>query len=431
MHSSKKFPVNSPRVDSEAVTPSRFQSQSPLRARSQSHSDESENQCSSPLSSGSAFTPRLAVDKKLVNGSKIDRDRSLGRNTPVNKLYTLKKVGKQKSINCDNRTKVGVKMKVKLDYIDDVNQEIHTEVYLSMHYRCPKARDFMSGQTGFVAISPSDYPTMYVPIVAFLNCRSCEHIEGFRLLVNTMSGVVYIYRVYRVVFRGLLKLDRFPFDRQIINIELNSFTAVLAPWTQPDSDVPYGIRADDMWLQHNIVVECDGALWELSWTKGLLKQDSNPSVYRVSFGIERISLFYVMNFVMITFLVVGSVFGCLAISHADFGTRSSITFTILLTIISMKFTMASYTPKINYLTWLDYYNLLAIFLVIGVILENFVVATLTEIDFGGFCLLTSEVIDAWLVYLLWFWIWFHVLVFVGWLRGWFCEEWERVTRKGV
>mmetsp|Transcript_3620 Transcript_3620/g.6190 ORF Transcript_3620/g.6190 Transcript_3620/m.6190 type:complete len:501 (+) Transcript_3620:159-1661(+) len=205
------------------------------------------------------------------------------------------------SMNMSNRISVGVKMKVKLDYIDDVNQEIHTEVFLSMHYRCWKAEEFVSGQNGFVALAPEEYPDIYVPMVEFLNFRNCEHIEGFRLLVNTMSGVVYIYRVYRVVFRGLLKLDRFPFDRQIINIELKSFTAMLVPWSMPESDVPYGIRADELWCKHDVVVECDGSLWELNWTRGMVHQATNPSMYIASFGIERISLFYVTNFFLVTF----------------------------------------------------------------------------------------------------------------------------------
>ena len=396
-------------------------------------------------------TPASLKERQPSNISDISRSQSMERSKSEEGVHEIKKtsienngltpskkvVGKQMSMNSSNRTAVGVKMKIKLDYIDDVNQEIHTEVFLTMHYRCLKAKEFISGQVGFVALAPEEYPDMYVPMVEFLNFRNCEHIEGFRLLVNTMSGVVYVYRVYRIVFRGLLKLNRFPFDRQIINIELKSFTAMLMPWSMPESDVPYGIRADVLWRNHDIVVECDGSLWDLSWTRGVVHQETNPSVYIASFGIGRISLFYVMNFFLVTFFVVGSVFGCQAIIYTDFGSRSSITFTILLTIISIKFIMSSYTPKISYLTWLDYYNLLGMIFLIVVILENYVVSTVSNFNvlcvypFGfDYCSVSSEVVDMYVPrFLMWFWVLFHVFIFFGWLCEWFYESWDEVLNK--
>ena len=76
---------------------------------------------------------------------------------------------------------------------------------------------------------------------------------------------------------------------------------------------------------------------------------SQPSVYKMNFGISRISLFYIVNFFLITFLVVVATISCTIINFTDFASRSSITFTILLTIISLKFIISNYTPTINYL----------------------------------------------------------------------------------
>ena len=76
---------------------------------------------------------------------------------------------------------------------------------------------------------------------------------------------------------------------------------------------------------------------------------TQPSIYKLNFGISRISLFYVVNFFLITFLVVIATISCTIIHFTDFGSRSSITFTILLTLISFKFIMANYTPTINYM----------------------------------------------------------------------------------
>lgn len=82
---------------------------------------------------------------------------------------------------------------------------------------------------------------------------------------------------------------------------------------------------------------------------GCANVNTQPSVYKLDFGISRISLFYVVNFFLITFLVVIASISCTIIHFTDFASRSSITFTVLLTIISFKFIMANYTPTINYL----------------------------------------------------------------------------------
>ena len=82
---------------------------------------------------------------------------------------------------------------------------------------------------------------------------------------------------------------------------------------------------------------------------GAAEMRTLPSVYKLNFGISRISLFYVVNFFLITFLVVITTISCTIIHFTDFASRSSITFTILLTTISFKFIMANYTPTINYL----------------------------------------------------------------------------------
>mmetsp|Transcript_20118 Transcript_20118/g.33889 ORF Transcript_20118/g.33889 Transcript_20118/m.33889 type:complete len:503 (-) Transcript_20118:638-2146(-) len=257
-------------------------------------------------------------------------------------------LSRQQSMTASNRLEVGVKMKVKLEYIDDVSHEMNALVYLSLHYEDEVALKFITNSPGFCALDP-EKEGIFVPVVNFLNTRVCDHIEGFRVLVNTSSGTVFIYRIYRVVFRNIMNLKRFPFDRQVMKCHIKSFTAMLKPWHCAPETIPSGITSDPMWKDNDCVVECDCTLWNVSWVTALAESSSQPSVYKLNFGISRKSLFYVVNFFLITFLVVIATISCTIIHFTDFGSRSSITFTILLTLISFKFIMANYTPTINYL----------------------------------------------------------------------------------
>ena len=167
-------------------------------------------------------------------------------------------------MTASNRLEVGVKMKVKLEFIDDVSHEMNALVYLSLHYEDDVACKFITHQPGFCVLDP-EKEGIFVPVVNFLNTRVCEHIEGFRVLVNTASGTVFIYRIYRIVFRSIMNLKRFPFDRQVMKCHIKSFTAILKPWSAAPDTIPSGISSDVMWRDNDCVVECDCTLWDVSW----------------------------------------------------------------------------------------------------------------------------------------------------------------------
>lgn len=136
------------------------------------------------------------------------------------------------------------------------------------------------------------------------------------------------------------------------------------------------MSGDAQWLQFDSLVDYAQALWRLDWVDVKNDEDKFPSIYELSFGLSRNTTFYLANFVLVTFAVVFSALSVIAVNHQDFSGRSSITYTLLLTMVAFKFVMSSYIPKVNYLTFLDYYNILGMLMVIFVIAENFYVSEL-------------------------------------------------------
>lgn len=322
----------------------------------------------------------------------------------------------------DTRKQIGVKIKVKIDYLDDIAEEIHMDVSLCLNYTDENALKYITGQPGYISCDP-ETSGIFCPIIQFLHTRNCEHIEGYKLLISTLTGIVYLFRIYRLTIREVFELERFPFDRQVIKCSFQTYGGRFISWNASENDMPYGIRGDSIWKVHDSVVEYDQSIWIIDWVHGEIEtKEITPSSFRLFFGLSRTSTYYLTNFVLISFFVVGSSLSCIAIEHTDFGNRASITYTLLLTMVALKFVMSSSIPRINYLTLFDLYNIIGMLMVIAVIVENFFVSILynsTQIEIAN----RVDVIFASIFAISW--TLFHVLIVSGAYTGFFYMNWKK------
>lgn len=320
----------------------------------------------------------------------------------------------------DERREIGVKVKAKMDYLDDIAEEVHMNVSICLHYQDDNARQYVTGHPGFVPCDP-ETSLIYCPVLQFLQTRSCEHIEGFKLLVSTMTGMVYLFRVYRLAVREVLELQRFPFDRQVLKCTFQTYGVKFCRWNAPEDDMPFGVRGDHLWKSHDCLAEYDQSIWIVDWVLGEVKSEENPAFYKLSFGVSRVSTYYLTNFVLITYFVVGSSLSCIAIDHSDFGSRASITYTLLLTVVALKFVMSSSIPRINYLTLFDTYNIIGMLAIIAVIIENFLVSvSFDENQTHGAVFV--DIVFATLFAIIW--SLFHGIILFGAYSGAFYLDWK-------
>jgi hypothetical protein len=325
----------------------------------------------------------------------------------------------------DPRREIGVKVKAKMDYLDDIAEVIHMDLTICLHYNDDNALKYVTGVPGFVPCDP-ETSGVYSPVIQILHTRSCEHIEGFKLLISTMTGMVYLFRVYRLAIREVFELERFPFDRQVIKCTFQTYGVRYCPWSSPEDDMPFGIRADPIWKANDCLAEYDQSIWIIDWVSGEAISDENPSSYKLSFGLSRTSTYYLTNFVLVSYFVVGSSLSCIAVDHDDFGSRASITFTLLLTIVALKFVMSSAIPRINYLTLFDMYNITGMLMVIAVIVENFIVSMSFDEGHSE----SSDRVDTVFASLFAFvWTLFHIVIVIGAYTGAFYLDWNQAIRE--
>jgi hypothetical protein len=325
----------------------------------------------------------------------------------------------------DIRKEIGVKVKAKMDFLDDISEVIHLDLTICLHYRDENASKYVTGLPGFIPCDP-ETSGIYSPVIQILHTRSCEHIEGFKLLVSTMSGMVYLFRVYRLAIREVFELQRFPFDRQVIKCTFQTYGVKFCRWSCPEDDMPFGIRADPIWKVNDCLAEYDQSIWIIDWVSGHPNSEENPSSYKLSFGLSRTSTYYLTNFVLVSYFVVGSSLSCIAVDHNDFGSRASITFTLLLTIVALKFVMSSAIPRINYLTLFDIYNIVGMLMIIAVIVENFIVS----MSFDAVQSEISDRVDTVFASLFAFvWTLFHTVIVIGASTGAFYLDWHQAIRE--
>ena len=137
--------------------------------------------------------------------------------------------------------------------------------------------------------------------------------------------------------------------------------------------------------------------------------------------MTRVPDFYIYNVVLTSFLIVFCSLSVVTVPIDNFADRMSITMTMLLTTVAFRFVVVSWVPVVPYLTYLDKYNVLSISMLMIVTLENFIVAYDTNIDVDD-----KELHDRWFFFILCiFWIFIHIVIFIGAHRLWFVASWDK------
>ena len=325
----------------------------------------------------------------------------------------------------DDRLQVGVRCKVELKNVDAVSEEVKLYVEVVVHYQdpnCPAPTGNAPSQGGkkFERCTPQMLEKMRVPKLQILNSNQIDDIEEFHMF-SPRSGTVFDIRCKRVTLQEVLELGRFPFDRQIVKLKMQTFGSNIQKWFADSDDMPYRIVNNKEWLKNDHIVIYDDCEWKLGWAEYEFIEEERQKTFVLSFGISRDPSFYIWNVALFHFvLVLLSCFTC-SIDFLDFGARSQVTYTLLLTLVAFKFVVATFVPKISYLTYLDRYSLFSVFMLGLNIAENFAVAMAGSEDAESADRLFFAAFAG-------FWLLFHIMLIVFTKTGWFYADWETVRK---
>ena len=175
---------------------------------------------------------------------------------------------------------------------------------------------------------------------------------------------------------------------------------------------------------------CSVPQWRLESRRShSTEQTTGPlqSKFIVDISVGRDPAYYINNCCLVIYIICQVACFAVAVEPSDFGTRSSLTVALLLTLVAFKFVMNGFVPKINYLTLLDIYTAIGLVMLILEIVENFIVALASKTHPGAAYI--SDIVFNILYAAIW--NLFHLFIYLAHVNKWFLVKYLNAQREAV
>ena len=270
--------------------------------------------------------------------------------------------------------KVGILVQLELIKVSDVDQTFVLDFCLTSQWIEPSADDDKQYD---VMTQLMEKPT-WTPSLQFYGTVG-EMTTLLEPSYFRCKNVYYCYYNWIITFKDTLEMERFPFDRQILNVNGFSINSDFIDF-MPEYGIPPCVFEEhvntcirlksqkDSWLAENVSLE--------------VSKDGNDSEMEIQLKLTRRPEFYMLNIVLINFLIVTISLTVYTIDAQDFATRISILETNLLTAVAFKFVINAYIPSIPYLTLLDKYMIVTYVILFMIVIVSFIMSLL-DADSAG------------------------------------------------
>ncbi|CAH8489548.1 unnamed protein product [Schistosoma margrebowiei] len=283
-------------------------------------------------------------------------------------------------LNHNRIEKVAVEVRVvflKIGEIDTLKELYYADAFLQAKWREPK----LDGHTA-EELSITELEQYWNPLLYIDNILSETKDTQWIMAVRNEYGEVYLMERRRIkgVFLETLELNDFPLDVQDLTITVTT--------ERPDTEVD--IIPDQVEMSAiNIQTFVDQQEWKLhehvEIKKRIIKQEysssmkSHPCLSVTCRAARRPGYFY-WNVFLIMFMISGLAFATFAVSPDKAELRLRLSFTLILTSVTFKYVITQSLPKISYLTYMDKYVLMSLFILCIISIWHAVV-TLIGLDF--------------------------------------------------
>lgn len=268
--------------------------------------------------------------------------------------------------------KVGALVQLELIKVDDVTQRFDMDFGLITQWIEPERDD----DCDYSEMTRLNEKPIWTPELLFYGTTG-EMTNLLEPSYFRLKNIYYGYNNWIITFKDTLELERFPFDRQVLNIRGFSTNAEFIDF-QPELGIPpcvfeshaYSairlIAPHDTWLAESVSCECT--------------KEGNDSEISISMRLTRRPEFYILNIVFVNFLIVMISLSVYVIDAQDFASRLGILETNLLTAVAFKFVINSWVPNVSYLTLLDKYIILTFVIIFAIVVASFTMHFLNEDD---------------------------------------------------
>eukprot|EP01084_Bolivina_argentea_P318433 552228_1 len=227
------------------------------------------------------------------------------------------------------------------------------------------------------------------------------------------TGTIYMMFVVDCTFVERMELQRFPLDRQFLNMEFN---AMIEPAIETEGEWNWILEYPE-WMPNELkkynqtfAVRMLSSITEYELLEPWI-DFSGQQPLSIRLRVNRLPAYYFGNIIFPNFLIVAGCFSAFVIPRGDIADRLSVTVTLMLAAVAYRFIVTQMLPKVSYLTIMDYYILLGFVSVMVLIAEN-AIAGVQSLDKYG------AAIDLWCAILFGaMWLIVHIIALVALLRN--------------
>ncbi len=199
--------------------------------------------------------------------------------------------------------------------------------------------------------------------------REMEHEE----LIIHADGTVEYKEKFHAQLEAHYNLRKFPFDRQVLEIEIESFV-----WTA--NALVFRIEAEQVGFSADFEIPEWHTVAEVVDVTSVKEiRDRAPfSEFTMKLEVKRRSGFYIWKTLLPLILIVGISWSVFWMMHESLSDRMSLSFTGILTVVAYQFLISGTLPKVGYLTFLDGVLVFSMVLIVVTVLENIYAGNLRQ-----------------------------------------------------
>ena len=255
-----------------------------------------------------------------------------------------------------------------VDEVNNVSQSFDANVYIELRWQ-----DLRLAHENPYEITRS-LNDVWHPRIQFINQQRTWPIFPEIVEISPGGEVVYQQRVWGS-FSQPLKLEDFPFDRQVFTVQLSS-----AGYSPQEIKL-----VSDLVSRTGIASQFSLADWDIvGWTVQVAP--FAPSLEEEAFAGLSLSIegkrkygYFIIKVIIPLFLIVMMSWVVFWIDPKEAGSQISVAITTMLTLIAYRFAVGNDIPKVSYLSRLDYFILGATVLVFASLIEVVVTSTYARI----------------------------------------------------
>lgn len=241
--------------------------------------------------------------------------------------------------------------------IDSARETFRGDVYLTLRWRDPALAD----------PGKADWSKARKPSIEFMNSQDAGVLGNEAPEVES-PGTGFSETRYAGTFSSRMDLEDFPFDEQILSLDLesqNERADKMVFFFRPNKGAAVDVRGRKVTVPKETVLGNEIHMPE--WTITGADVSERTQVYytgtqpyshlRFELKIARRVGYYVWKIMAVLVMIVALSWGVFLIDPGDIGNRMAVSITLLLAAVAFGYVTGSLIPRVSYLTLLDVYVL--------------------------------------------------------------------------